>query len=276
MSLKGTLKRKFGLLRRTAKKYLNSGGGKTSTKTKLSVNAKEYIPLSRVRPPSPKNDVANSFSRMNIKNANAVQSAAFMSSLTAEWLKLKEHIENAVAIDCEMVGVGYESALAHVAIVDFNGKVIYDRYVIPRGGVESITNYRTKFSGITPSKLAHLDKVRHSFETVKREVHSILKDKMIVGHGLVNDFKVLEFVPKADKVWDSTTIEQFQQDHPHIPGLKQPRKLKVIAKEFANNNIQLNSKTGHSPLEDARASMNLYRISFGYPKVTYASMSRAF
>lgn len=274
MSLKGTLKRKFGLLRRTAKKYLNSGGGKTPSK--LSVTAKEYIPPSRVRTPSPKNNIANSFSRMTIKNADAVESAEFMTSLTSEWLKFKKHIENAVAIDCEMVGVGYESALAHVAIVDFNGKVLYDKYVIPRGGVESITNYRTKFSGITPSKLERLDKVRHSFETIKREVHKILEGKMIVGHGLINDFKVLDFEPKAEKVWDSTTIEQFQQDHPHIPGLKQARKLKVIAKEFANNNIQLNSKTGHSPLEDARASMNLYRISFGYPKVTYESMSRAF
>lgn len=183
-------------------------------------------------------------------------------------------IENAVAIDCEMVGVGHgESALAHVAIVDFNGRCIYDKYVLPKGGIKTITDYRTKFSGITFAKLAHLDKRKHSFNLVKNEVHRILKNKIIVGHGLINDFKVLEYRPELNKVWNTTTIEQFQKNHPHIPGLKQPRKLKVIAKEFANNNIQLDTTTGHSPLEDARASMNLYRISFGYPKIIYSNMS---
>jgi hypothetical protein len=257
MSLKLTLKRKLGLLRKTAKKYLKSGGAK------LSATAKEYIPELN----STKNMV-NAFSLLNISNVTKNT-----TSISNEWSKLKQRIENAVAIDCEMVGVGRHSELAHVAIVDFNGKVIYDKYVIPKGGIESITDYRTKFSGITSAKLVHLDKKKHSFETVKREVHSILKGKTIVGHGLSNDFKVLDYVPKRDLVWDSTEIDMFKQNHPHIPGIKQPRKLKAIAKEFANNNIQLNTKTGHSPLEDARASMNLYRVSFDYPKIAYASMS---
>jgi hypothetical protein len=66
-------------------------------------------------------------------------------------------VASAVAIDCEMVGVGpkdlkgrTKSALAHVAIVDFDGNIIYNEYVIPE---EAITNYRTTHSGITKNIL---------------------------------------------------------------------------------------------------------------------------
>jgi len=51
-----------------------------------------------------------------------------------------------------MVGVGFEgqrSALARVSIVNYNGVVIYDKYVRP---MERITDFRTEISGIT-SKL---------------------------------------------------------------------------------------------------------------------------
>ena len=52
---------------------------------------------------------------------------------------------------------------------------------------------------------------------------------------------------------DSTELEVFKQDHPYRPGIRQARKLKVLAKEFADNNIQRADKRGHSPLEDARS-----------------------
>ena len=100
--------------------------------------------------------------------------------------------------------------------------------------------------------------------------------KTIVGHGLDNDFKVLNYDPSENLVWDTTKIEKYMQNSKTQEGKKQARKLKVIAKEFANNNIQSELKDGHSPVEDARASMNLYRVEMGYPKVVYENMSRAF
>jgi RNA exonuclease 4 len=253
---------------RERRKTVKSGGGGNTFK--LRADAEEYIPTSNK---SKSNNIKNLSSKMESIRIN---NSDLMTSFTSHWLKMREKIENAVAIDCEMVGVypGNKSALAHVAIVDFNGRKIYDKYVIPNGGIESITDYRTDFSGITPEKLVHLNKKEHSFKTVKQEVHSILKDKMIVGHGLTNDFKVLEFSPSSDMIWDTTLIEKYLQNHPFIPGKKQPRKLKVISKEFANNNIQKSDKTGHSPLEDARASMNLYRLSFSYPKIIYENMAK--
>jgi hypothetical protein len=274
----------FNFKHKTLKKgrKVISGSGTTKPKSKLSITAKEYVPASRkAKSPSPtavvevpvENNVLKKFEKLSISNG---VSNTFMSGFTSEFIKMRKRMENAVAIDCEMVGIGLgkESALAHVAIVDFNGNALLDKYVIPKGGIESITNYRTNYSGITPAKLEGLNKEKHSFDKIKREAHKILKDKIIVGHGLINDFKVLDFMPNPDNVWDSTEMDIFKQDHPYRPGIRQARKLKVLAKEFADNNIQGVDKRGHSPLEDARASMNLYRVSLGYPKVVYANMSK--
>jgi RNA exonuclease 4 len=53
-----------------------------------------------------------------------------------------------VSVDCEMVGVNKtQDALARVSIVNYNGHVLYDKYVRPE---DSVTDYRTWVSGITP------------------------------------------------------------------------------------------------------------------------------
>lgn len=292
MKLNSTLKKFFRVRRKTAK----SGGVKLSASApvyipknikesnKLNLPSLAYVPnikelnaSSSAYVPNIKesNAINNLSSMMASISINTKRSRVSMKTLTKEWAKIKDKIENAVAIDCEMVGIGpyNESALAHVAIVDFNGNKIYDKYVIPKGGIDSITDYRTEYSGITPEILSDLNKGRHHFQTIKNEVAKKLKNKTIIGHGLINDFKVLEFVPNPDMVWDTTIIDTYLQNHPYIENKRQPRKLKAISKEFADNNIQNPDKTGHSPLEDARASLNLYRLSFSYPKIVYSNMS---
>jgi ribosomal protein L15 len=263
---KNTLKKKLHFRRNTVKNKLLSGGVKN--KVKFSVNSKEFVPSAS---PLPINNITKQLEGLTI-NEKALKN--FTELMGVEMLKAKARIENAVAIDCEMVGVGSQSALAHVAIVGFTGEKLYDKYVIPKDGIKSITNYRTAYSGITKNKLEHLNSKTHSFQIVSKEVANILKGKTIVGHGLENDFKVLGFEPKPELVWDSTKIDMYLQSPLHKPDIRLPRKLKAIAKEFSNNNIQSNTKTGHSPLEDARASMNLYRIYYGYDKKTYKNMSK--
>ncbi len=60
------------------------------------------------------------------------------------------------------------------------------------------------------------------------------------------------------------------QDGTYIPALRrferEAKKLKYLAKEIAGNNIQVSGRP-HDPTEDARASMNLYRIFCGYGKL---------
>ncbi|VTJ54370.1 Hypothetical predicted protein [Marmota monax] len=62
-------------------------------------------------------------------------------------------LTRALALDCEMVGVGpkgEESIVARVSLVNQYGKCVYDKYVKP---TEPVTDYRTAVSGIRPEKL---------------------------------------------------------------------------------------------------------------------------
>lgn len=58
----------------------------------------------------------------------------------------------ALAIDCEMVGVGTlkEDALARVSIVNEFGYCLYDKFVKPK---LPVTDYRTEFSGVREEDL---------------------------------------------------------------------------------------------------------------------------
>ena len=192
---------------------------------------------------------------------------------------------SAVAIDCEMVGVkpGDTSALAHVAIVDINGTQIYNKYVIPRGGINEITHNREKYSGITVRLLEEkqISGEALDFDVVKEQVHNILNNRVIIGHGLINDFIVLEYDPLPYLVWDTTTIDKYMREPAYLGGPRQAKKLQELAAEIGNNiqkiNINANGKPlkkGHSPLEDARASMNLFRTYIGLGKAVYRNMAK--
>lgn len=87
-----------------------------------------------------------------------------------------------------MVGIGEngkEHMLARVSIVNERGDIILDKYVEP---TQPVVDYRTKYSGITPK---HLENA-HPFADVQKEVASIKFDRILVGHALHNDFKVLK------------------------------------------------------------------------------------
>ncbi|XP_040322535.1 RNA exonuclease 4-like, partial [Herpailurus yagouaroundi] len=62
-------------------------------------------------------------------------------------------LTRALAIDCEMVGVGpegEESVAARVSIVNQHGKCVYDKCIKP---TQPVTDYRTAVSGIRPENL---------------------------------------------------------------------------------------------------------------------------
>ncbi|XP_030044206.1 interferon-stimulated 20 kDa exonuclease-like 2 isoform X2 [Microcaecilia unicolor] len=85
----------------------------------------------------------------------------------------------------------------------------------------------------------------------------ILAEKVVVGHAIHNDFKALcYFHPKA-----------LTRDTSQIPLLNRkagfpeniPVSLKRLTKQLLNRDIQAGQK-GHSSVEDARATMELYRL----------------
>lgn len=151
-----------------------------------------------------------------------------------------------VAIDCEMIRVGSRSELAEVAIVDLYGKELLHKYVRPSGPV---TDYLTHVSGITEDKLRYAK----SFTHVRNHVLEILKGKEIVGHALDNDFRALRIPHHDYTLFDSAYSPQLMKPGPH--GL-QPNSLKNLMLIYSDHTIQ---EGEHSALEDARASMQLYR-----------------
>lgn len=154
-----------------------------------------------------------------------------------------------VALDCEMVGVGDEktSALARCSIVNHEGDVLYDVYVKPD---KPITDYRTQWSGIRPK---HMNDAI-SFRSARKKVKRLIKKRILVGHALQFDLKVLKLKHPSDLIRDTSK---------HIPlralaGF--PRNstpsLKRLTRQLLKWDIQLNE---HSSVEDARAAMLLYR-----------------
>jgi len=151
-------------------------------------------------------------------------------------------------MDCEMVGVGpnpdNDSVLARVSIVNFNGDQIYDSYVRPK---EMVTDWRTHVSGIAPK---HMVEAR-SLEAVQRDVAAIMDGRILVGHAVSNDLDALLLGhPKRD-IRDTSKHAAYRK----IAGGGSPR-LKVLAEEFLGLKIQ---EGAHSSVEDARATMALYR-----------------
>lgn len=156
-------------------------------------------------------------------------------------------------LDCEMVGTGPAgvcSELARCSIVTYYGDVVYDRYVKPRN---PITDYRTRWSGITAKDLSKAI----PFHRAKKEIVQILKDKVVVGHALHNDFKVIG-VKVAESLQRDTSRSKLLRS---MAGLSTQRitSLKILAKTLLNEDIQMGTN-GHSSVEDAWSAMQLFRL----------------
>jgi RNA exonuclease 4 len=160
----------------------------------------------------------------------------------------KKEIE-VVAIDCEMVGIhpdGQGNMLARVSIVNSKGETIYDTFVKP---TEKVTDYRTPVSGVRFEDIEHGE----VFTKVKKEVCQLLKNKLLVGHALEHDLRVLKISHPKHMIRDTSTYWQFKQlTEGRTPGLKR------LTLHFLGANIQ---EGEHSSVQDAKAALQLYMLA---------------
>lgn len=153
------------------------------------------------------------------------------------WNEEDKSITNIIGLDCEMVGVGekgLESVLARVCLVNAHGAVIYDEHV---QSAERITDFRTKYSGIRPKDLNPFK--AKPFKVVQKEVADIIKDKVIVGHSLENDFKALMLSHPYTLRRDTAVYRPFKRNK------KKPHSLKHLIKAIFGVDIQ---KGEHNPV----------------------------
>lgn len=159
-----------------------------------------------------------------------------------------------IAMDCEMVGVGYKgkkSSVARVTLVGWNGETIFDEFV--KQSTE-VVDYRTFVSGITE---VDLEGVKLTLEECRAQVQKILEGKVLVGHALKNDMNVLSITHPWYMTRDTAKYEPFMQVR-FNDGILWPRKLKELTKNKLSRDIQVYGKP-HCSYEDALAALDLFK-----------------
>lgn len=158
-----------------------------------------------------------------------------------------------VAVDCEMVGTGPKgrvSSLARCSIVNYDGDVLYDEYVLPPC---HIVDYRTRWSGIRKSHMVNAT----PFKIARSQILKILSGKIVVGHAIHNDYKALQYFHPKSLTRDTSQIPLLNRkaDCPENVTLS----LKHLTKKLLSRDIQTGN-SGHSSVEDAQATMELYKL----------------
>ncbi|XP_048476385.1 interferon-stimulated 20 kDa exonuclease-like 2 isoform X2 [Rhincodon typus] len=158
-----------------------------------------------------------------------------------------------LALDCEMVGTGQggkRSELARCSLVGYDGELVYDKYILPPN---PITDYRTRWSGIRRHHMRNAT----PFKLAQKEILKLLCGKIVIGHAVHNDFKALNYFHPQSLTRDTSKIPLLNRKA-GFPE-KEAVSLKKLTKQLLHRDIQV-GKQGHSSVEDARATMELYKL----------------
>lgn len=187
-----------------------------------------------------------------------------------------------VALDCEMVGVGFgspenkreRSELAQLCAVDvLTGEVLIDKLVLPK---ERVVDWRTRFSGVSyPGILAaeRNGRLLRGWRAARAELLNYIDgETIIVGHDLQNDLHVLRLA--HGRIID-TTFQTAEAIYGDVKRFGRTWGLKDLAKVLTDLSIQVGKK-GHDCVEDTLATREiaLWCICFPAELATWSSRMR--
>jgi len=247
--------------------FLNEGTTTTTTNGQPANNTNQIddptpTPDETPDPPTKKRRRIRVFPRINdiLAEAEDAQRAAKQQAKKDSYEKSIPPSERAryVALDCEMVGIGasgQQSALARVSVTDWAGGVLLDTFVrVP----DRVTDFRTFVSGVRAKDIGAKGGAME-LHACRGEVAGLMKGKVLVGHSLKNDFAALMLNhPKRD-VRDTARYKPFMRASGRGGGKLRPRKLRDLAKEHLELEIQREGEE-HSSVDDAKATMELYKF----------------
>ncbi|SCU79536.1 LADA_0B01354g1_1 [Lachancea dasiensis] len=151
------------------------------------------------------------------------------------------------AMDCEMCMSAEGLVLTRVSLVDFDCNLIYDTLVKPD---VPITDYLTKYSGITEEKLQD---VTTTLEDAQNAIIRLVSSgDVLIGHSLQSDLNVLKL--RHPRIIDTAVIYEHKAGPPFRPALR------YLASEYLSQDIQNSEGLGHDSFEDARACMELAKL----------------
>ncbi|KAJ3765703.1 ribonuclease H-like domain-containing protein [Lentinula raphanica] len=156
------------------------------------------------------------------------------------------------AIACVNVGTGPEGRipmLARIAVVDFDGNSIIDTYVMPTA---QVTDYRTATTGIQDVHLFSGNAV--AFNDVQLHVANIIRDHILVGHSIWNDFSVLGM---RHPIIDTRDVALYQPFRVALNSPNDVPSLQILSSRFSYRDFLEDGRP--VSLENARMALDLYR-----------------
>jgi RNA exonuclease 4 len=128
-----------------------------------------------------------------------------------------------------------------------------------------VTDLRSNVSGISHCHIDGSSPNTMDFDAAVQRVQEIILDKILVGHGLKNDLRVLNISHPWQHTRDTTKYEPFMKRD--VNNLLIPRKLRDLSLEKIGVKIQEDGKP-HCSVSDAVAAMQLYQtVSKQWEKV---------
>jgi len=155
-----------------------------------------------------------------------------------------------VAVAAQVVYYGIVSRLpmvAKVVVVDYRGNIILDTLVRP---TQPISDYRTAETGLQPVTFANAP----TFIDVQQQVAALIRNKIIVGYALWQFLSVLGLAHPAIDTRDAALFIPFRRSLRSKASMTLP--LMTLVNWLMGREIGLQ---GESPLEHARAALDLFR-----------------
>ena len=158
----------------------------------------------------------------------------------------KDQEHKVFGLDCEMCDAASGKVVTRITLVSHDSKTVYDELVKPD---EPITDYLTRYSGITPELLEGVTK---SLAEAQQDLLEIVSGHdILVGHSLESDLNVLKI--RHPLVIDTAILYGTRGGTSWKPALRN------LTHRFLGREIQKGT-AGHNSVEDATACLDLLKL----------------